>query len=94
MISIDDVTAYIGNNSTGKTAALSAINCMFSSNGSDRVLKRSDFHLPKEINPDDVDRLKLYVEAVFTFEKLDDELEESSSVPIFGNVKYYSQISL
>lgn len=83
VISIDDVTAYIGNNSTGKTAALSAINCMFSSNGSDRVLKRSDFHLPKEINPDDVDRLELYVEAVFTFEELNDELEESSSVPIF-----------
>lgn len=29
-ITIDDLTTFIGNNSAGKTAALSALNCMFS----------------------------------------------------------------
>lgn len=82
VITIDDVTAFIGNNSTGKTAALSAINCMFSSNGSDRVLKRSDFHLPKDKKPDDVEKIELYIEAVFTFEELDDE-SKTAAIPTF-----------
>lgn len=83
VIPIDDVTAYIGNNSTGKTAALSAINCMFSSNGSDRVLKRSDFHLPMDKKPDDVEKIELYIEAVFTFEELGDESKAAASIPTF-----------
>jgi predicted ATP-dependent endonuclease of OLD family len=30
VILIDDLTTFIGNNSAGKTAALAALNCMFS----------------------------------------------------------------
>lgn len=52
IIDIDNITAFIGNNSTGKTAALLALNCIFSNNSNDRILKRSDFHLPKGKNPD------------------------------------------
>lgn len=54
VILIDQLTTFIGNNSTGKTAALSAINCMFSENSNDRILHRSDFHLPPNILPDEV----------------------------------------
>ena len=64
------VPQSIGNNSAGKTAALSALNCMFSENSSDRILQRSDFHLPKEMAPDEMESQKLYVEAVFEFEEL------------------------
>ena len=32
VIDIDNITAFIGNNSTGKTAALLALNCIFSNN--------------------------------------------------------------
>ena len=53
VILIDDLVAFIGNNSVGKTAALSALNCIFSENPNDRILKRSDFHLPKEIKPEE-----------------------------------------
>lgn len=44
-ILLDDLTTFIGNNSVGKTAALAALNCMFSENGGDRILQRRDFHL-------------------------------------------------
>lgn len=64
------VPRSIGNNSAGKTAALSALNCMFSENSGDRILQRSDFHLPKEMAPDEMESQKLYVEAVFEFEEL------------------------
>lgn len=70
VILIDKLTTFIGNNSTGKTAALAALNCMFSENSNDRILQRSDFHLPKDKTPDEMERQSLYVEAIFEFEEL------------------------
>lgn len=84
VIEIEDITAFIGNNSAGKTAALAALNCMFSENNSDRVLKRSDFHLPKDTLPEEMERQEMYIEAVFVFEELDEDGEEGKeTVPIF-----------
>lgn len=73
----------LGNNSTGKTAALLALNCIFSNNSNDRILKRSDFHLPKEKNPDEFESQSLYVEVVFTFNELDNGKSGENSVPPF-----------
>ena len=70
IIKIDDLTTFIGNNSAGKTAALSALNCMFSENSSDRLLQRSDFHIPKKIAPDSMENQSLYIKAVFEFDEL------------------------
>lgn len=83
IIKIDDITSFIGNNSSGKTAALLALSCLFSDNGADRILKRSDFHLPKDMEPEDMKSQELYIEAVFTFEELEKKEESSSSVPTF-----------
>lgn len=83
VIKIDNITSFIGNNSTGKTAALLALNCLFSDNASDRVLKRSDFHLPKDIKPEEMENQELYIEAVFTFDELDEEKKGSYAVPTF-----------
>lgn len=84
IILIDDLTTFIGNNSAGKTAALAALTCLFSENSGDRILRRSDFHLPKEIAPGDMESQNLYIEAVFEFEEV--ETEENGgvyAVPIF-----------
>ena len=84
VILIDDLTTFIGNNSAGKTAALSALNCMFSENGGDRILQRSDFHLPKEMTPDEMESQNLYIEAVFEFEELRPETGGGEyAIPIF-----------
>lgn len=72
-IMFDDLTAFIGNNSAGKTAALAALNCMFSENSSDRNLQRSDFHFPYEMAPDEMEQQELYIEAVFEFDELQRE---------------------
>lgn len=83
-ILIDDLTTFIGNNSAGKTAALSALNCLFSENSSDRILQRSDFHLPKEMAPDEMENQNLYIEAVFEFEELQSETGGGEyAIPIF-----------
>lgn len=83
VILIDDLIAFIGNNSAGKTAALCALNCIFSENSNDRILKRSDFHLPKEMKPEELVEQEMYIEAVFTFEKLEGEHVEEYAVPQF-----------
>jgi len=83
-ISIDEITAFIGNNSSGKTAALMALSCLFSDNPSERVIKRSDFHLPKNCRPEDLEKQNMYIEAVFTFDELDDEeSKDTGAVPVF-----------
>lgn len=84
-IEIDRLTAFIGGNSSGKTAVLAALNCMFSENSSDRLLQRSDFHLPKDMNPDDMEKQSLYIETVFTFDELINDAAEGAeySVPQF-----------
>lgn len=84
VILIDNLTTFIGNNSAGKTAALSALNCMFSENSGDRILQRSDFHLPKEMDPDEMESQNLYIEAIFEFEELQSEMGGGEyAIPIF-----------
>lgn len=82
-IKIDDLTSFIGANGSGKTSALLALNCLFSDNSSDRVLKREDFHLPKDMNPSEFTSQSLHIEAVFAFEELNDPSGGESSVPVF-----------
>ena len=83
VIKIDDITSFIGNNGSGKTAALLALNCMFSDNPADRVLKRSDFHLSKNLKSEEMESQELYIEAVFTFGELEAGEDGSNSVPAF-----------
>lgn len=81
-IMIDDITSFIGNNSSGKTAALLALNLLFSGNPSDRTLSRHDFHLPKDKKPDELESQNLYIETVFTFDDFENE-EAFVSIPPF-----------
>lgn len=81
-ITIDDLTTFIGSNSTGKTAALAALNCMFSEFTSDRNIRRSDFYVPKNTLPENMTEQKMYIEAVFEFKNIQ-EGEEDASIPQF-----------
>lgn len=79
-ITFGDLTAFIGENSSGKTAALSAIGKIFGQRQADRQLSRSDFHLPVGKKPEDVEELQMSIEAIFEF----DELGEANSNDIVG----------
>jgi predicted ATP-dependent endonuclease of OLD family len=84
VISCNDFTALIGNNSSGKTSALKALALLFSDNPNERVLQRTDFFVPIDKTPDSVDKQELYVEAVFSFKELESGSEkELMSVPPF-----------
>lgn len=84
IIPIDDITAFIGGNSTGKTAALYALNVLFSQNSAERILRRSDFHLPKTKKPEELEQQDMYIETVFVFDELQDDTKSAiNSVPPF-----------
>lgn len=84
VIIFDDLTTLIGNNSSGKTAALNALLKLFSDNSSDRNLQRSDFYLPNNIKPDEMINQNLYIEVVVSFPELNRKGDEGKfSVPIY-----------
>lgn len=81
-VEINDLTTFIGHNSSGKTALLTALMKLFGEKSSDRIIERSDFHIPKGINSDSVTNNELYIEAQFEFPELDTD-KDSMSIPIF-----------
>lgn len=54
IIEFNKLTTFIGNNSSGKTTALSALQKLFGVTAGERALVRSDFHLYKHENPEDI----------------------------------------
>ena len=71
VIEFGENTVFIGSNNAGKTAALAALAKIFSHRRSERQIVRSDFHLPKDKSPEQVDGpLEMSIECVFEFDEL------------------------
>lgn len=84
LIEFDDLTTLIGNNSSGKTSALAALNTIFSENPGERNLNRGDFYLPKDKEPEELEEQSLYIEVVFQFDELKDEQASTTyAIPTF-----------
>jgi putative ATP-dependent endonuclease of OLD family len=67
-----DLTAFIGTNGSGKTAACEALLRMFGIAGRERAIRTEDFHVPaSEIEA--VTSRDLTIEAVLAFPELDEE---------------------
>ena len=71
-LNLRDVTALVGSNGCGKSAALHALNRMFGTSQIDRTLQRADFHLPADTDWDEVEEATLSIEAVIEFPELAD----------------------
>lgn len=81
-VDIDDLTGFIGHNSSGKTALLSAMIKIFGEKASDRIIERSDFHIPYSVKPDSVNKNEFFIETQFVFPELEKD-EDNNSIPIF-----------
>jgi hypothetical protein len=69
IIELNNQTVLIGNNSSGKTTVLQALSKLFSYKQKDRIIKKSDFHLPKGSRPGENTR-NLFIETIFEFDEL------------------------
>lgn len=81
IIELNNQTVLIGNNSSGKTTVLQALSKLFSDKQNDRIIKKSDFHLPKGSRPGENTR-NLFIETIFEFDKLDGT-PYSQAIPSF-----------
>lgn len=82
VINFNDLTTFIGNNSTGKTASIQALLKLFGEGN--KSLVRSDFHISPDNNPEEIEQCELYIEAVFDFPDLDEENDVTdNSIPLF-----------
>jgi putative ATP-dependent endonuclease of OLD family len=66
----DDLTTVVGPNASGKTALLHTLAKMFGVSRSQRMLQRSDFHLPKDVAPDDRTTRDLFIDVVISLPEL------------------------
>lgn len=81
-IEFNQLTIFIGNNSSGKTTALSALQKLFGATSGERTLVRSDFHLNKDEKAEDIESKNLYIESVFEFTELKEVGNVSNAIPI------------
>ena len=65
IIELNNQTVLIGNNSSGKTTVLQALSKLFSDKQNDRIIKKSDFHLPKGSRPGENTR-NLFIETPYS----------------------------
>lgn len=83
VIPFDDMTAFIGNNSSGKTAAMEALSRMFGISSRERTIRRQDFHIPNGGDANDVTKLHLTIEAVFVFDEVSQSGAGRETIPTF-----------
>jgi predicted ATP-dependent endonuclease of OLD family len=83
VIEFDKLTALIGANSCGKTAVLHALMKIFGNDN--KEIKRSDFHVPKNMDPQEIENNDLYIEVRLSFPELQQEDSELNSIPSFWN---------
>lgn len=94
-INLGDMTFLIGPNGTGKTAVLQALARMFSLDPAQRKVKKSDFHVPANEDPDNApeDR-ELWIEADFEFPELADQDADDDDLPaIPGNFAHMQLVT-
>lgn len=82
VIEIDDLTGFIGHNSSGKTALITALLKLFGDRTSDRNIERSDFFIPVSQSPDSIIENEMFIEAYFSFEKSLDS-DKALDIPVF-----------
>lgn len=83
-IKIDNLTALIGSNSSGKTSLIIALLRLFGQKSTDRTLIKTDFHIPVNGDISTVDEMNLTIEAKINFPELkSQEAQAINTVPEF-----------
>jgi putative ATP-dependent endonuclease of the OLD family len=84
--SLDDLTFLLGPNGAGKTAVLHALARMFGLDPAQRKVKKSDFHVHHDENPEQAPaERKLWIEADFEFPELLGKGGDKTAPAVPGN---------
>lgn len=84
-----DLTCFVGNNGSGKTALIVALKRLFGSSKEDRTVTRDDFYLAPDEDYKSINGRELYVEVIFSFPELKGDTQKAREVcPAFSSVIY------
>lgn len=82
VLDFENFTAIIGTNSSGKTAVMQALLKIFGESNAEKEINRADFHVPFNINPDQLEQNQFSVEAIFEFPEAT-KADRVDSIPLF-----------
>ncbi|RAU91181.1 ATP-dependent endonuclease [Paenibacillus sp. YN15] len=89
-VSLNKLSGFIGENSSGKTALIHGLVKLFGVTSHERTLEKSDFHIPKQVKADTMKELSLLIEARIDFPELmedtNDVLSRTSIPPFFNHL--------
>lgn len=87
-----DITCFVGNNGTGKSALILALKRIFGSTREERTVIREDFYVGSGEDYKEISGRELYIEIIFSFPELQTAVDESREVcPAFSSVIYADQ---
>lgn len=79
------VTAFVGNNGSGKTAILAALGRVFGTNSGQRSLKKTDFHVP--VDHEVIQSgTQLSIDCVMAFPELEGGEDDDAVPEVFGHM--------
>lgn len=87
-ITLNNLTGFVGENSSGKTALIHGLVKLFGVSAHERTLEKSDFHVPNQSMVESIKELELSIEARIDFPELaNSSTDEQSriSIPPFFN---------
>ncbi|MDG5473622.1 AAA family ATPase [Jeotgalibacillus sp. ET6] len=83
-VKIDNLTALIGSNSSGKTSMIYALLRLFGQRNNDRTLIKTDFHVSEDEDISNIEEINLSIEAKISFPELNfQEPQEITTIPEF-----------
>lgn len=84
-----DLTCFVGNNGSGKSALIVALKRLYGSTREDRTITRDDFYLAPDEDYKSISGRELYIEVIFSFPELKRDIKEARAVcPAFSSVIY------
>lgn len=85
-INLNEFTAFIGSNGSGKTAVLEALTRLFSTNKGLRNIQSTDFYIPLDEKLEDQDERDLHIEVKLAFPELATGQNTDAISAVFGQM--------
>ncbi len=88
-----DITFFVGNNGSGKTAIFKALNKIFGTNSDNKNILKTDFHMNYNKSLNDGINKKMLIEVELSFPEIQNKNTISDNIAIFSHYIFYSTTS-
>lgn len=86
-----DITFFVGNNGSGKTAIFQALGKLFGKTKEERTILKSDFYIDNDKCLNDISSKEMIIEAEFLFPEINNSNEFKDNLAIFSQYIFFSK---